>query len=202
MGAVDIADQLATTDYSCRRIRRGTWQALEHWLLSTVLVNTYLVSLYSNIDEEREVKFRNQRDFRMQIIEGLLAMSKPVPVPKKRYFSHSNCDDSDILITDHHHDKRPTKRDCMACKGGTYWERQIRRSPLAALSANQGRAFKRRTTFYGCIKCDVALCKKGSCFAIIIIIIIIPLTCCISQRLYNTLQKSVDLTQKGPSNTR
>ena len=39
---------------------------------------------------------------------------------------------------------------------------------------------------------------QGKC----IIIIIIPLTCCISQRLCNTLQKSVDLTQKGPSNTR
>ena len=65
IGAVNIADQLAATDYGCRRIKRGTWQALEHWLLSTVLVNMYLVSLYSNINREREVKFRNQRDFRI-----------------------------------------------------------------------------------------------------------------------------------------
>ena len=32
---------------------------------------------------------------------------------------------------------------------------------------------------------------------IIIIIIIIIFTCCISQRLCNTLQRSVDLTQEG-----
>ena len=111
---------MAITDYNCRRIRRDAWQALEHWLLSIVLVNTYLVSLYSNIDEEKEVKFQNQRDFRMQIIKGLLAINKPVPVPKKRRFSHSNCDDSDVPITDHYHDKRPIKRDCMAYKEGTY----------------------------------------------------------------------------------
>jgi hypothetical protein len=120
MLAVNVADQLASSNSGHQQIRRGAWQALEQWLLVTVLVNCYLVAFYINIKEEKQIKFRNQRDFRMQLIEGLLAISQAVPGPKKQRFSHSNYDDSDAQITGHHHAKMPTQRDCIACKGGTY----------------------------------------------------------------------------------
>jgi hypothetical protein len=161
---IDVADQLAGSNSGRRRIRRGAWQAIEQWLLVTVLVNSYLVAFYSKVDGERQIKFRNQHDFRMQLIEGLLAMSHNEPGPRKRRFSHSNCDDSDARITDHHLSKMPTRRDCMACKGGTYLERPVRRSPLAQISANQNGHSKRSSTWYGCKDCNVALCLKGSCF--------------------------------------
>jgi hypothetical protein len=44
MNGVDIADQLAASNSGKRRIRRGAWQALDQWLLVTVLVNTYLIA--------------------------------------------------------------------------------------------------------------------------------------------------------------
>jgi hypothetical protein len=164
MLAVDVADQLASSNSGQRRIRRGAWQALEHWLLVTVLVNSYLVAFYADVEGERQIKFRNQRDFRIQLIEGLLAMSQAVPGPKKRRFYHSNCEDSDAPITDHHHVKRPAKGNCAACRGGTYWVRQHRRSPLAPISANQGGDSKRSSTIYGCSDCNIALCRTGPCF--------------------------------------
>lgn len=165
MLAVDEADQLAGSNGGSRRIRRGAWQSLEQWILVTILVNCYLVAFYSEVERKREIKFRNQHDFRIQLVEGLLAMSLREPGPKKRRFSYSNCDDSDVPITDHHHAKRPTRSDCMACKGGTYSDRPVqRRRPLAQKSANQMGHSKRSSTFYGCIDCNVALCKKGGCF--------------------------------------
>jgi hypothetical protein len=165
MLSIDVADQLAGSNSGRRRIRRGAWQAIEQWLLVTVLVNSYLAAFYSEVEEERQIKFRNQHDFRIQIIEGLLAMSQRAAGPKKRRFSDSNYEDSDAQITGHHHAKRPTRKDCAACKGGTYWERPVRRSPLAQISANQSGQSKRRSSWWGCIECNVALYKEGSCFA-------------------------------------
>lgn len=59
MCGVDTADQLAGSNSGERRIRRGAWQALEQWLLATVLVNTYLVAFYSRDKVEGKIKFRS-----------------------------------------------------------------------------------------------------------------------------------------------
>jgi hypothetical protein len=164
MLAVDVADQLAASNAGYRRIRRGAWQAIEQWLLVQSLVNCYLVSFYVKTDWEREVSFRNQRDFRMQIVESLLAMSQRGTGPQKRRYPYSNEHDSDARITNHHHAKRPKRSDCMACKGGTFWEKPPQRTPLAQKSANQSGRWKRSSTNWGCTDCNVALCKKRSCF--------------------------------------
>ena len=65
MLAIDVADQLASSNSGRRRIKRGAWQALDQWLLVTTLVNCYLVAFYSDIEGERQVKFRSQQDFRL-----------------------------------------------------------------------------------------------------------------------------------------
>ena len=49
--AVDRGDQLKCYNAGLRPIRRGGWQSLFHWLLNTVLVNSYLLSFYSNVDK-------------------------------------------------------------------------------------------------------------------------------------------------------
>ena len=164
MLAVDVADQLASSNAGYRRIRRGAWHALDQWLLVTVLVNSYLVALNSDVKTDRQVNFRNQHDFRIQIIESLLVMSKNTPGPRKRRFSHINNDNLDIPISDHHLERRPTRKDCVACKGKTFWERPCPRRPLAQISANQKQASKRTSTSFGCKECNVDLCKIGSCF--------------------------------------
>ena len=96
--------------------------------------------------------------------QRFISYEPTLPRSPKRRFSYSNYDDSEVSITYHHHTKRPTRSDCMACKGGTYCERPLRRSPLAQISANQKGHSKRRNTFYGCTECNVALCKEGLCF--------------------------------------
>ena len=83
MLAIDVTNQLASLNSSRQQIRRGTQQALDQWLLITVLVNCYLVSFYLDIKRERQIKFYSQQDFCIQIIDSLLIMGKDVLALKK-----------------------------------------------------------------------------------------------------------------------
>jgi len=60
MGAVDEFNHLTAQNAGLRHVERGGYQALEHWLLRTVLINYYLLALYSDLPEPREVNFRSQ----------------------------------------------------------------------------------------------------------------------------------------------
>ena len=53
MEVVDEFDHVTTQNPGLRSIRRGGLQALEHWLLRTVLVNCYLLALCSDVPEPR-----------------------------------------------------------------------------------------------------------------------------------------------------
>jgi hypothetical protein len=164
MLAIDVADQMAASNSGRRRIRRGAWQALDQWLLVTVLVNTYLVSYYSDVEGKRSINFRSQRDFRIQIIEGLMAMGRDVPDIRKPHNLYTKPKLSGIPNISHHQVKRQARKDCAACKGQTFWDKPQRRTPLARKTANQKTDITRRSTIYGCKECDVALCGKGGCF--------------------------------------
>jgi hypothetical protein len=59
MGAVDGFDHLTAQNPGLRTVRRGGAQALEYWLLRTVLVNCYLLALCSDVPEPRQVSFRS-----------------------------------------------------------------------------------------------------------------------------------------------
>ena len=58
MGPIDGFDQLTSSYSGLRRVRRGAWQALEHWLLRAVLANTYVLAQIWLREEER-VKLRS-----------------------------------------------------------------------------------------------------------------------------------------------
>jgi hypothetical protein len=60
MGAVNEFDYLTAQNASLRHVERGGHQALEYWLLRTVLINYYLLALCSNMPEPRQVSFRSQ----------------------------------------------------------------------------------------------------------------------------------------------
>jgi hypothetical protein len=60
MGAVNEFDHLTAQNTGLQYVERGGYQALEHWLLRTVLINYYLLALCSNIPEPRAVSFRSQ----------------------------------------------------------------------------------------------------------------------------------------------
>jgi hypothetical protein len=62
--AVDEHDNIANRNASLKQIVRGGYQAIKHWLFRVALVNSYLLSLCSDLEGQREVNFRSQQDFR------------------------------------------------------------------------------------------------------------------------------------------
>jgi hypothetical protein len=77
-------NHLTAQNTGLRRVVRGGHQALKHWLLRIVLVNCYLLALYSDIPEPRQISFRSQQDFRRQPVGVLLAMGKDSDISPKR----------------------------------------------------------------------------------------------------------------------
>jgi hypothetical protein len=120
MLTINVTDQLAFLNSNKQRIKRGTWQALDQWLLITVLVNYYLVTFYFNIEKERQIKFCLQRDFCIQIINAFLTIEKDPFVPKKRRFAYNNCDKKKVSVIYYYRIKRSTQKDCAAYKEETY----------------------------------------------------------------------------------
>lgn len=75
MGSVDGFDHLSAMIAGLRRIKRGAWQALEHWLLQVVLVNTYVIAQIWRRENDLP-KLRSQVVWREAIVEGLLEAAK------------------------------------------------------------------------------------------------------------------------------
>jgi hypothetical protein len=166
MNAVDRADQLAANNAGLRKCRRGGWQALEHWLLRVVLCNCFILALWGGPDGDRPINFRSQRDFRQQLIDSLLVMSKDLPRSKKRRISHIS-DRAEVLPVSHH-EKESTKkrRQCVACAGLRLSDRPQKRVALATIAANKGRPNKTRIVRSHCKQCEVFLCSEGLCWSI------------------------------------
>ncbi|KAL5313157.1 hypothetical protein ACEPPN_018890 [Leptodophora sp. 'Broadleaf-Isolate-01'] len=59
MGPIDGFDHMTAMNSGLRRVRRGAWQALEHWLLRAILANTYVLA-QNWLREDERVKLRNQ----------------------------------------------------------------------------------------------------------------------------------------------
>jgi hypothetical protein len=76
IGAVNKHDNIASRNAGLRPIVREGHQAIEHWLFRVSLVNSYLLSLCSDLKGHREVNFRSQQDFRTQLVDALLYMAK------------------------------------------------------------------------------------------------------------------------------
>ena len=87
IGAVNEFDHLTAQNAGLRHVKRGGHQALKHWLLRSVLINCYLLALYSDVPEPRAVNFRSQTDFRDQLIRALLARGGTSDICLKRRIS-------------------------------------------------------------------------------------------------------------------
>jgi hypothetical protein len=59
IGAVDEFNYLTAQNAGLRHVERGGHQVLEYWLFRMVLVNYYLLALYSDVLEPREISFRS-----------------------------------------------------------------------------------------------------------------------------------------------
>jgi Transposase IS4 len=164
MGAVDEFDHLTAQNAGLRHIERGGHQALEHWLLRTALVNSYLLALCSDVPEPREVSFRSQQDFRRQLIGGLLAKGRGSEICPKRRISKISQTANKIPVQSHELVKMAKRGDCVACKGLRYGDRPRKRLALDQIASNLGRESGRHTSSSGCKQCDVHLCDNNSCF--------------------------------------
>jgi hypothetical protein len=164
MGAVDEFDHLTAQNPGLRHVVRGGAQALEHWLLRTVLVNCYLLALCSDIPEPRQISFRSQQDFRRQLVGALLAMGKDSDISPKRSISRISQGAIEVPIQSHEAVKMSKRGECVCCKGLRFGDRPKKRVALGEIAANQSRESSRHLSFYGCKQCDVHLCKKRACF--------------------------------------
>ena len=131
-------------------------------MLVIVLVNSYLIAIYSGAKEG--VKYESQDKFRLEIIEALLRLGKDAGGPLKRLFSSTIQEALEVLLHRHQEVKMPTRKDCAACKGGRHWDRPPKRVALSEIAANKGRKCDRKTTIFGCKQCRVNLCNRNGCF--------------------------------------
>ena len=126
--------------------------------------------------EERTVNLRSQGDFRLQLIESLLAMGRgaagpdvpgilqPSPEPRKRRNSRISRDAIKVPVHRHEQVRMATKSNCWVCKGGRIGDRPRKRVALEEIAINTNRTFIRRCTYYGCKQCDIHLCNNNRCF--------------------------------------
>ena len=119
MGYVDGFDHLTAMNAGLRRVKRGVWQALEHWLLCTVLVNIYIIAQVWLRESER-VKLRSQVEWRLRIVEGLLEAVK-IALKDSLVYLKSTISYRKRAYPDTDLDKympvKGKKRRCVYCKG-------------------------------------------------------------------------------------
>jgi hypothetical protein len=145
-------------------VKRGEHQALEHWLLRTVLINCYLLALYSDVPEPREISFRSQTDFRMQLVTALVAKGREREVCPKRRISRIGQGVGQVPRRSHELVKLRRTGICVYCKGLRFGDRPKKRVALAQIASNEGRESSHHVSIYGCKQCDVSLCKDRGCF--------------------------------------
>jgi hypothetical protein len=124
MRAVNEFDHLTAQNASLRHVKRGGHQALEHWLLRTVLINYYLLALYSDVPEPREISFRSQQEFRRQLVSALLAKRRDSEIYPKRRISHISQGAEEVSKELHTQVKLSKKGLCVYYKGLRYGDRR------------------------------------------------------------------------------
>ena len=165
MGAVDEYNNIASRNAGLQPIRHGGYQALDHWLLRVVLINSYLLSLLGGEeDTKREVDFRSQKDFRQQIATALLHRGQRGPLTNKRRISIISIASESLPPKDHELVKRQGRKQCVCCAGMRIGDRPPKRVALGQIAANSNRPSCRTDTYWYCKQCDVAICKKNDCW--------------------------------------
>jgi hypothetical protein len=159
MNAVDQADQLRSSNAGLRRIRKGGWHAIWHFLFNVVLVNSYLLSTYSTVPETS--KFTSQKEFRIALYSALI--SKATKASTKRQLE-VNSSSKDTLPFSHTVELMGKQRACYVCKEKGVQRVPRKRQVLSEISANSRPIKRTRETTWGCKACQVFLCNSNDCF--------------------------------------
>jgi hypothetical protein len=153
MGGVDIANQYRA-DFTTLQLKNNCyWKPLFYWLLDIVLANSYLLAKTSRTPRIGESKdYYSYRWFLELLYKALMAYSeapehKQVLRPKRTYCAYCRRNEN---WKPKHLEGRAFGTDITNIRGdfrGCY-ESQLRGS----------------RTNWGCVKCNIALCKIGDCW--------------------------------------
>ena len=116
--------------------------------------------------EPREVSFRSQQDFRRQLVSALLAKGKDSEICPKRTISRISGGADQVPTRAYDQVKLKRRGECVNCKGLRFRDRPKKRLTLGEIAANEKRESSRHESIYGCLQCDVHLCKNRGCFDI------------------------------------
>lgn len=156
MGAVDQGNQLKA-GYTLQGIhRRGGHHSLVTWLLETALVNSYLLSYYSPVEEKE--RFTEHKAFREAVIAQCFDLGRSRPKKRKSPTYTPDKPSFEVPVEEHKLVHRSKITECAICKRG------VKRVAFSELSGNKRGCEKRKRTSYGCGECNTPLCKEGLCF--------------------------------------
>jgi hypothetical protein len=166
IGDVDTTDQMAGHNSGFRRLKKRAIQVIDRFLLRIVLVNCYLIALYSETDRERLINFRSQDNFCIQLIELLLDLGThgtSAKISRKKGFSYMNAEAFQIPVYKYEYIKIPTKKDYTACKRVRFSDNLLKRVALVEIARNRYRNSTKRTSWYSYIQCNIIICRKSDC---------------------------------------
>ena len=178
MGGVDIADQLRSY-FNTQRTHRKTWKPLFHFLLDTVLGNSYLLSSYRPTNR-RASRNDGHKKFRRDLRDALFERSirKRKARTQESPARHSTDDIVWYPTEDHKLVKLWNKqKSCSACIEtglNTQVQHKGRRKALSKLSPNTTRKSRDSKdwqrperaprTLYGCSVCQIPFCRSDDCW--------------------------------------
>ena len=173
MGGMDQANQLRSY-YTILRRYNKTWKPLWYFLLDITVTNCYKLHRYHQRAFNRRSNRLEQKDFRIKLATELFDRSErtifPAPLPPKALTHYvipgAPSEHRHVVLSEE-------RKDCIACKVASRRPAAgfPKRKPLGELSHNINRTSgvkKRKAevkrTKYGCSLCEVAICRKGTCW--------------------------------------
>ncbi len=168
MNAVDNFDHLRSGNPGLRRQRLGAWRPLWNFLMNVTLVNSYL--LWKK-PRKNSVPGEYRRLLSLRLLDEAYRQKSSNGGLEDHDVSMGNSIDPapQLLQVEQHHKKgyRGKSQDCVVCRRrpDPVPQRVTKRAILGEKDPNiqSGAPHKKRTS-YGCLKCNVAICKDGNCY--------------------------------------
>jgi hypothetical protein len=162
MNAVDRADQLRASKPGVRRVRRGGWHALWLFMFNITLCNSFKLS-----------SVQTQEKFRTMLYKRLL--EEGASTRKRKWVNYSLEPDlfsaskkqeiqEDHVPAQHKQVHRGKIGECKGCKLIGRTRSPNKRRILGEISLNTRNNTRPKRSYYGCLACNIALCRDGPCF--------------------------------------
>ena len=150
MNQVDRGDQRMAA-YPIQQRQMKAWKTLFYELVNIVVLNAYLISLYSTVPKKE--KFTNHKAFRVALYTGLFKHATPGSSRTTRTQEVNHC-------------SIPIKRSaCVVCKASAGRERRkgirLKAQALQEISPNKTAKLKDKHVYRSCVGCDV--CDVNLC---------------------------------------